>query len=75
MSTSQVSAEQRAARAATKDERARDEAQAMREYQAERLALIANAARLRAQRLAKEAGQRKPTKKPAKAVRGSAAAR
>ncbi len=38
-----------------KAEREQDKAQAMREYQAEKLALLANTARLRALRLAKEA--------------------
>lgn len=39
---------------ALKDERARDAALAMREYQAERLAVLAKTARLRALRLAQE---------------------
>jgi hypothetical protein len=43
-----------AAKAAVKEERARDAARAMREYQAERAATLAKTARLRALRLAKE---------------------
>ncbi|HJQ57867.1 MAG TPA: hypothetical protein VJ890_13215 [Vineibacter sp.] len=39
----------------TKEERARDAAQAVREYEARRLAVHAKTARLRALRLAKEA--------------------
>jgi hypothetical protein len=42
-------------RAAAKEERARDAALAMREYQAEKLAVDLKTARLRALRLAKEA--------------------
>lgn len=41
---------------AMKEERARDAALAMREYEAERLAVLARTARLRAVRLAQEAG-------------------
>jgi hypothetical protein len=41
---------------ATKEMRAQDAALAMKEYQAERLAIQARTARLRALRLAKEAG-------------------
>ena len=47
--------EQRTAAAALKEQRARDGAQALREYAAERAAIQARTARLRAQRLAKEA--------------------
>ena len=57
-------AEQRAAMAAKKDERARDAALAMREYEAEKLAVDKNTARLRALRLAKEAEQLRPEKTP-----------
>jgi hypothetical protein len=42
---------------ATKEQRARDAADAMREYEAEKLTIWANTARLRALRLAKEAGR------------------
>ena len=53
---------QLSAAAAVKAERERDKAEAMREYRAERLALLANTARLRALRLAKEAaGSQAPT--------------
>jgi hypothetical protein len=57
-------ADQRSAMAAKKDERARDAALAMREYEAEKLAVHANTARLRALRLAKEAEQVTPERKP-----------
>jgi hypothetical protein len=56
METTLKDAERRSAAAATKAERARDGAQAMKEYEAERLALQAKTARLRALRLANEAG-------------------
>jgi hypothetical protein len=48
-------APQQSATAAVKAERALDKAAAMREYEAEQVALRANTARLRALRLAKEA--------------------
>jgi hypothetical protein len=48
-------ASQLSATAAMKAERALDKAAAMREYEAEQLALAANTARLRALRLAREA--------------------
>jgi aspartate/methionine/tyrosine aminotransferase len=48
-------AEQRASAAAMKERRAQDAAQAMREYEAKRVATLAKTARLRALRLAKEA--------------------
>lgn len=48
----------RAARTALKEERARDAALAMQEYEAERRAILANTERLRALRLAQEAGNR-----------------
>lgn len=47
----------RAARDAMKADRARDAAQAMKEYEAERRAVLANTERLRALRLAREAGE------------------
>jgi hypothetical protein len=59
-------ADQRSAMAAKKDERAQDAALAMREYEAEKLAIHANTARLRALRLSKEAEQVTPAKKPRK---------
>jgi len=55
----------RAAREAMKEDRARSAAQAMKDYEADRRAVVANAERLRALRLAKEAGEAtaaKPTK-------------
>jgi hypothetical protein len=54
-------AQQRAAMTA-KEERARDAALAMREYEANKLAVRTNTARLRALRLAKEADTRQHTK-------------
>jgi hypothetical protein len=57
-------ADQRSAMAAKKDERARDAALAMREYEAEKLAVHANTARLRALRLAKDAEQVTLERKP-----------
>jgi hypothetical protein len=54
MATTLKNAQQRASMAA-KEERARDAALAMQEYQAEKLASAAKTARLRALRLAKEA--------------------
>lgn len=61
-------AEQRSAMAVKKDERARDAALAMREYEAEKLAVHANTARLRALRLAKEAEQVISAKQPRRIV-------
>ena len=48
-------AQQRASAAAMRERRAQDAAQAMRDYQANRVATLAKTARLRALRLAKEA--------------------
>jgi hypothetical protein len=47
---------ERTAKAAIKEQRLRDAALATREYEAERRAVLAKTARLRALRLAKEAG-------------------
>ena len=47
----------RAAREAMKKDRERDATAAMKEYEAERRAVLANTERLRALRLAKEAGE------------------
>ena len=60
----------RAAREAMKKDRERDATAAMKEYEAEKRAVLANTERLRALRLAKEAGQApaKPAK-PAKATK------
>ena len=62
---------ERPTRIVTKEARARDAAQAMRDYEAEKLAVLAKTARLRAQRLANpaQAVQPKKTKAPAKKVR------
>lgn len=74
MATTLKDAQRRSTAAAMKAERARDAAQAMREYEAERLACRANTARLRALRLAKEAAstqgaaQDAKTQRPAKRV-------
>ena len=61
-------ARERAARTAMKEQRARDAALATREYEAEKLGVLAKTARLRALRLAQEArdARRAKTKKPAK---------
>jgi hypothetical protein len=60
----------RSARATQKEERERDQALAMREYEAEKLAVRANMERLRALRLAKEAAnmQRRKDEKPRKKI-------
>ena len=60
----------RAAREAMKKDRERDATAAMKEYEAEKRAVLANTERLRALRLAREAGQApaKPVK-PAKAAK------
>ena len=50
-----IASKDRTMKAAMKEERARDAELAMREYEAERLAVRANTARLRALRLAQEA--------------------
>jgi hypothetical protein len=55
--TTERTDEQRTAISAVKAERERDKAEAMREYQAERLAAQANCARLRALRVARESAQ------------------
>lgn len=52
----------RAERMASKEERARDAALAMQEYEAGKRAVLANAERLRALRMAKEAGGEVPKK-------------
>src|SRR2546430_6764807 len=62
MATTLKNAQQRATMAA-KDERARDAALAMQEYEAEKLAIGIKTARLRALRLAKEAESNERTKR------------
>ena len=54
--------EQPASAAAKRERRAREAAQAMRDYEANRAAILAKTARLRAIRLAKEAGNSAPKK-------------
>jgi hypothetical protein len=64
-------AEARTAKAAAREKRARDAALAMRQYEADNLAILDKTARLRALRLAKEAAnllQPKPKKPIKKAV-------
>ena len=53
-----------ATRLAMKEERERDAVRAMQEYQSEKQAVVANAERLRALRLAKEAGGEAIAKTP-----------
>jgi hypothetical protein len=60
MATALKNAQQRATMAAAKEERARDAALAMQEYEAEKLAIGIKTARLRALRLAKEAESKEP---------------
>ncbi len=62
MATTLKNAQQRATMAA-KEERARDAALAMQEYEAEKLAIGIKTARLRALRLAKEAESNERTKR------------
>ena len=62
MVTTLKNAQQRAATAA-KEERARDAALAMQEYEAEKVAIGVKTGRLRALRLAKEAENREHTKR------------
>jgi hypothetical protein len=69
MTTISKGVQERSAAAAVKAERERDKAQAMQEYEAEKLAVQANIARLRALRLAKEAAERQPTRTPTKKQR------
>jgi hypothetical protein len=60
----------RAAREAMKEQRDRDAALAMKEYEAEKRAVLANTERLRALRLAREGGEA-PTKTAKAAKKGS----
>jgi hypothetical protein len=61
----------RAAREALKADRDRDAALAMREYEAERRAVLSNTERLRALRLEKEAGEARAKPVKAAAKKGS----
>jgi hypothetical protein len=54
MTSMTMTAETRAARAAAREERARDAALALKQYEADKLAVLDKTARLRALRLAKE---------------------
>lgn len=69
--SSMVDGKARAARSALRDERARDAKLAMEQYEANKLAVLTKTERLRALRLANEAGTapKKKTKRPAKAER------
>jgi hypothetical protein len=60
----------RAAREAMKEQRDRDAALAMKEYEAEKRAVLANTERLRALRLAREGGEAR-TKTPKAVKKGS----
>jgi hypothetical protein len=53
--TNKITEQQRATRNASKQDRDRDAVTAMQEYEAEKAAVLAKTARLRAMRLAKEA--------------------
>jgi hypothetical protein len=66
MTSMTLSAETRAARAAAREERARDAALAMQQYEADKLAVLDKTARLRALRLAKETADalQPPSKQP-----------
>jgi hypothetical protein len=55
--TNKIIEQQRATRVASKLDRERDATAAMKEYEAEKLAVIAKTARLRAMRMATEAGK------------------
>ncbi len=55
--------QEEASAAALKAQREKDAAQAMREYRAQEVALLANTARLRALRLAQETEAAKPAKR------------
>jgi hypothetical protein len=56
----------REAKAGIKEERAREAAKAMQDYQTERLAVLARTARLKAERLAREAAEALQTKAKSK---------
>ena len=58
-----ISAQQQGSAAAKKERRALEAAQAMRDYEATRVAIRAKTERLRAARLAKEVGDLAPQKK------------
>jgi hypothetical protein len=55
--TNKAIKKQRGTRMASKEDRDRDAASAMKEYEAEKAAVLVKTARLRAIRLAKEAGE------------------
>jgi hypothetical protein len=56
-------AQERAIRAAMREERARDAARALQEHEAERQAALSKTARLRAQRLAKQPSEEVKSRK------------
>lgn len=64
-------AQERSETAMRKEERAREAAQAMREYEARNLAVLANTERLRALRLAKEAEKKEPENRQPVKSKGS----
>jgi hypothetical protein len=70
MATPSKDSQVRSAAAAVKAERALDKVAAMQEYEAEALALRANTERLRALRLAREAGSKQQPATPAEAAPG-----
>jgi len=74
MTTNVKNAQQRATAMAAKEQRARDAELAMHDYEAEQLAVRANAARLRALRLAKEAADQQAAKGKVRKNRKSSSA-
>jgi hypothetical protein len=68
MTPTAKNAEVRATRAAAKEARERDAALAMKQYEADKLAILDKTARLRALRLEKEAAEALQPKKPARAA-------
>jgi hypothetical protein len=74
MTTNSKGVQQQVA-ATAKEQRARDAAEAMREYEAEKLTIRANTARLRALRLAKETGRVQEAKAASPVERGPARSR
>ena len=72
--TNKITEQQRATRTASKQDRDRDAVIAMQEYEAEKAAVLARTARLRAMRLAKEANAQ-ATEEAANVVTAKVAAR
>jgi hypothetical protein len=75
MTTDSKSIQHRAAAATMKEQRAREAVEAMQEYEAEKLAIRANTARLRALRLATQAGRMQEPKTGSPVESGSSRAR